>query len=104
MWQAVILSFLAAVLAVNSVPHFVKGVTKEPFPTFFGTSPVVNFVLAWPGFILAGLCLYWAHVPQHALPAAVAGSVGGLVMGLLHATHGAVGPEGKPAVAGGSAA
>lgn len=30
--QTAILCLLAGVLAANATPHFVKGITKEPFP------------------------------------------------------------------------
>jgi hypothetical protein len=33
MWQTILLSFLAGAMAANAMPHFVKGITREPYPT-----------------------------------------------------------------------
>lgn len=87
------LTCLAGALAANAVPHFVKGVTKEPFPTVFGPSPVVNVVAGWAGFVLAGLLVHWADVGQHPVASSAAGAGGALALALFHAWHGAFGLE-----------
>lgn len=61
MWQAVLLAFLAGVLAANAYPYFAKGITAQRFPTVFGSSPVINVLAGWSGLALAGLCLWGAH-------------------------------------------
>ncbi|MCT9929689.1 hypothetical protein N5079_05575 [Planotetraspora sp. A-T 1434] len=91
MWQTAVLSFLAAVFGTNAVPHFVKGITKEPFPTPFGPSPVINLVAGWGMFCLAGLLFAAADVRHDPRLAAVAAAVGVLLMGLFHARIGAFG-------------
>lgn len=91
MWQTVVLTLLAGVFAANSVPHFVKGITKERFPTIFGSSPLINVVTGWAGFVLSGLLLTWADVRDHPGAAAVAGAAGVLAMALFHASIGAFG-------------
>ena len=35
MTSTIVLCFIAGVLAANATPHFVKGITKEQFPTPF---------------------------------------------------------------------
>jgi hypothetical protein len=91
MWQTVALSFLAGVLGGNSVPHFVKGITKETFPSVFGPSPWVNLMAGWAGFVLTAVCVYGAHVDRHPGWAVASGAVGVLLIGLFHATIGAFG-------------
>jgi hypothetical protein len=48
-WYTYVACFLAGCFLVNALPHFIKGITGEPFPTPFATppgkglsSPVVN--------------------------------------------------------------
>lgn len=94
MWTTALFALFAGVFAANAVPHFVKGITKEPFPTPFGPSPVVNLVAGWGMFCLAGVLAYAAGIPGHPLAAALAGALGVLVMGLFHAAIGAFGRTG----------
>jgi hypothetical protein len=91
MWQTVGLSFLAGVLGANAVPHFVKGITKETYPTIFGSSPVVNLIAGWSGLVLTALCVSWAHVGRHPGWGLTFGAIGVLLMGLFHARVGAFG-------------
>ena len=42
MLSTIALCFVAGVLAANATPHFVKGITKEQFPTPFSPSPLPN--------------------------------------------------------------
>ena len=91
MWQTALLTFVAGVLGANAIPHFVKGITRERYPTVFGASPVVNLLVGWTGLVVAALLLHVAGVDAHAGAAAIAGSLGVLVMGLFHAGPGAFG-------------
>jgi hypothetical protein len=91
MWQTALLTFLAGILGGNAIPHFVKGITRERYPTVFGASPVVNLVVGWTGLVVAALLLKTADVGAHAIAAALTGSLGLLVMGLFHAGPGAFG-------------
>jgi len=91
MWQTTLLTFLAGILAGNSIPHFVKGITRERYPTVFGASAVVNLLVGWAGAVLAVLLFQAAGVNAHATAAAVAGGLGVLVIGLFHAGPGAFG-------------
>jgi hypothetical protein len=89
--QIVILSFLAGVLAANGTPHFVKGITKEPFPSLLGPTPVVNLVAGWALYAAAAVVLELAHPGAHPAWATAAAGVGVLAMGVFHATIGAFG-------------
>ncbi len=91
MASTVVLCFIAGVLAANATPHFVKGITKEQFPTPFTPSPLANLIGGWAMYVLAALLLVWAHVGQHPLAAVVAGALGVLPIGVFHAQIGAFG-------------
>lgn len=91
MGQTALLAFLAGLIGANSVPHFVKGITRERHPTVFGDSPVVNLVAGWVGLVLTVLCVQWAQVERSPGWALVTGALGVLVMGLFHARWGAFG-------------
>jgi hypothetical protein len=91
MWQTAVFSFFAGIFGANATPHFVKGITKERFPTAFGGSPVINVVVGWLGFLLAGALAYWAHVDQNPGAAVICGALGALLMAIFHATIGAFG-------------
>lgn len=91
MWQTMVLSFFAGVFGANATPHFVKGITKEPFPTPFGPSPVTNLIGGWAMFVLAAALVVWAHVDRYPVEASVFGALGVLLMGIFHAWIGAFG-------------
>jgi hypothetical protein len=91
MWQTALLTFLAGILAGNAIPHFVKGITRERYPTVFGASPIVNLLVGWSGLVVAALLLRVAGIDTHTEAAAIAGPLGVLVMGLFHAGPGAFG-------------
>ncbi|CAG7653989.1 hypothetical protein ACFQI7_32080 [Paenibacillus allorhizosphaerae] len=93
MIQSVLLSFLAGVSGANAIPHFVKGITKEPFPTPFGPSPVINLVSGWSMFVLSGFLGYGAHIGANLVPALASIAIGVLLMGLFHAWIGAFGKK-----------
>jgi hypothetical protein len=85
MIQSIFLSFFVGVFGANALPHFVKGITKEPFPTPFGPSPVLNLIAGWAMFILAGILGYWAHMDVHPIGAIISLALGVLLMGIFHA-------------------
>jgi hypothetical protein len=49
MTSTIVLCFIAGVLAANATPHFVKGITKEQFPTPFSAASLPNLIggLLW---------------------------------------------------------
>ncbi|MTD58848.1 hypothetical protein [Amycolatopsis pithecellobii] len=83
---AIILGFLGGLMGANSLPHFIKGITHESFPMFFGNTPVHNLVAGWVGLAIAGVLLYFAGIPDHAGTALIAIAVGALLAGLYHAS------------------
>ena len=99
MWTTILLTFFAGVFAANATPHFVKGITKEPFPTPLGHGPLINLVAGWGMYVIAALLLASADVTAWPWPAAVSGAIGVLVMGVFHAQVGAFGkrPPAEPA-------
>lgn len=91
MTQTLVLSFLAGLLGANATPHFVKGITKEQFPTPFSASALVNLVAGWAGYVLTAFLVLWAHVNQHPSAAILSGALGALLIGVFHAHVGAFG-------------
>ncbi|WP_052422857.1 hypothetical protein [Nonomuraea candida] len=103
MTQTILLSLFAGLLAANATPHFVKGITKEEFPTLFGPSPLINLVAGWGMYVLAAILTILADVAAHPVPAFAAGAVGVLAMGVFHAQVGAAGVGRRSAPARGRA-
>ena len=93
MIQAIALGLLAGLLIGNGIPHFLKGITKERYPTGFGSGPVVNLVAGWSGICLGVLALLAADLPAEPVPGGGSVAVGVLLIGLFHARIGAFGRE-----------
>lgn len=91
MWQTFALTFLAGVFAANATPHFVRGITKQHFPSIFGSGPLINVVVGWTGFVIAGLLFVASRAAAHPRIAFVATALGVLVMAVFHAWIGAFG-------------
>ena len=91
----IILSFLSGACGANAFPHFVRGITKETYPTVFGYSPVVNFIVGWAGFVMTTILVYLANMEQYPLLVFIFIALGVLLMGIFHAWHGSIGNEPK---------
>jgi hypothetical protein len=91
MWQTIIFSFLAGVMGGNALPHFIRGITKESYPSMLGNSPVPNFIAGWAGLVIAALLLHGAQVEREPLGAFIGAALGVLLIGLFHSWHGAFG-------------
>jgi hypothetical protein len=70
-WYVYVAAFFAGALLTNAVPHFVKGVCGEPFPTPFAkppgkglSSPVVNALWGLLNLIL-GLGFFYTGNLHH---------------------------------------
>ncbi|MEU6594144.1 hypothetical protein ABZ923_33895 [Streptomyces sp. NPDC046881] len=87
----VVLSFLTGIFAANATPHFIKGITKERFPTPFGDGPLVNLIAGWAMYVITVLLAVAAHAAERPVPAFAAAALGVLLMGIFHATIGAFG-------------
>lgn len=96
MVQTILLTFVAGVFGANGTPHFVKGITKEQFPTVFGAGPLVNLVAGWTMYVLTAVLLIFAHLDRHPMAALVSGALGVLLMGAFHARLGAFGKRPAP--------
>jgi len=71
-WYTYLAAFFAGAFLANAVPHFVKGVTGEPFPTPFAkppgkglSSPVVNVLWGLLNFIVGLVLFHVAHLHHH---------------------------------------
>jgi len=96
MWHLILLGFLGGLLAGNALPHFIRGITRQNYPSALGNGPVTNLVGGWVLLVVAALCLWWADLPSQPVAAFASVSVGVLLIGLFHAGPGAFGrPEAK---------
>jgi hypothetical protein len=93
MFVTVFLAFLAALVAGNGIPHFVKGITKESYPMIFSNMPIPNLIVGWLSFVIASVLVYFAKVSHYPLAAAMAAATGLLLIGLFHAGPGAFGKK-----------
>lgn len=93
MIQTVILMFFVGVFIANATPHFIKGITKDQFPTPFGPGSLVNLLAGWCMFVIASLLFHCAHPQHHYWASFIAISLGVLGMGVFHATIGAFGKQ-----------
>jgi len=91
-WYVYLLLLLSGMLLTNGVPHFVRGLCGQPFPSPFAkppgigdSSPTVN--VYWGFANLAGGAALFSHYP----PAGVVGwsvfSLGCLLIGTQLARH-----------------
>lgn len=85
MIRAIALGLLAGLLVGNGLPHFIKGITRERYPTAFGSGPVANLVAGWAGIVLGAFALLAADIPAAPLAGGAALAVGVLLIGLFHA-------------------
>lgn len=91
MWQTIILSFLGGLVGGNGLPHFIRGITKRPYPSAFGSAPIPNLIAGWLGLVLGAALLCWSDIPAHPTAAFAAIATGLLMIGLFHAGPGAFG-------------
>jgi hypothetical protein len=90
-WYTYLACFFAGAFLANAVPHFVKGVTGEPFPTPFAkppgkglSSPVVNVLWGLLNFIVGFVLFHVGHLHHHPHhPALILFFVGATVMSLM---------------------
>ena len=91
MWQSVLLSLVAGIFFGNGIPHFVKGITKERYPSMLGSGPVPNLIGGWLSFVGAGLLMHWIDLRHFRAASLAAAALGVLLIGLFHAAVGAFG-------------
>src|SRR5262249_6145046 len=64
------LSLLSGVLGGNALPHFMRGITRQRYPSAVGNGPIPNFIAGWVGLVLTAIPLHWAHIDRHPGPRA----------------------------------
>ena len=96
MVATILLSLLSGVLGGNAFPHFVRGITRQRYPSALGNGPIPNLLAGWVGLVLAAVRLYGAHPDRRPTAAFVAAMVGVLAIGLFHAGPGAFGRREQP--------
>ena len=91
-WYFYLLEFLAGAFLVNSVPHFVQGISGTPFQSPFAkppgigeSSPVVNVIWGFSNLV-GGLLLLHFFWPMNWYGWLAVG-VGALVMAVQLASH-----------------
>jgi hypothetical protein len=89
MIQAIALAFLAGLMGLNGVPHFVTGITGREFPNVTGNSATNNALGGLAAFAIAAALLALAHVSAHPRAALLAGALGAVLMTVFHARRGA---------------
>ncbi len=89
MLPAILLAFLAGLMALNGVPHFVAGITGHEFPNLTGNSATNNALGGLAAFAIAAALLAVAHVDAHRWPALLAAAAGAVLMTVFHARRGA---------------
>ena len=90
-WYTYLACFFAGAFLANAVPHFVKGVTGEPFPTPFAkppgkglSSPVVNALWGLLNFIIGFVLIHVGRLHHHPRHSALILFVAGVtVMSLM---------------------
>lgn len=92
----ILIGLLSGLLAGNGFPHFVRGITKQNYPSVFGSGPATNLIVGWIGLTLASIGFAWISTSPDSIAALVAGAIGVLAIGLFHATIGAFGRDSQP--------
>ena len=64
MLQSVVVGFFCGVLFGNGIPHFVRGITKENYPSMLDNSPTPNLIGGWICFIVAIWLSRWIDFAQ----------------------------------------
>jgi hypothetical protein len=93
MISAIIVSFLAGVWFGNGIPHFVRGITKQNYPSALGNSPIPNLFAGWLAIATTPLFLLLVDPTKHPVACWVAALLGVLAIGLFHAGPGAFGKK-----------
>ncbi|HZX07374.1 hypothetical protein [Kribbella sp.] len=89
MVETIVLAFLAGLMGLNGVPHFVTGITGREFPNLTGNSATNNAIGGLAAFAIAAVLLAVAPVGTHPRAALIAGAFGAVLMTVFHARRGA---------------
>jgi hypothetical protein len=97
MANAIIIGLLIGLISGNSIPHFVKGITKENYPCLFGNSPIPNLFAGWLFLNITCVLIYFWNYQSFPIVSLIFCSLGLLLIGLFHAGPGAFGKKEKGA-------
>jgi hypothetical protein len=94
-WYFYLLEVLGGMFLANAVPHFVQGISGNPFPTPFAkppgqgdSSPLVNVVWGFGNLVAGGLLLHFFWPPGDAVWAGwIAVGAGALLLAAQMAVH-----------------
>jgi hypothetical protein len=89
-WYSYIASFFAGLFLANSVPHLVRGVCGDPFPTPFAkppgkglSSPTVNVLWALFNLVIGYILVRIGNVSDKNLPALIVFFIGVAAISLM---------------------
>jgi hypothetical protein len=86
MLLTVVFGLLAGFFAGDGLPYYAEGsARRDGNPSPFGKSPVVNVIIGWAAFVVAGVFGWLAQIPSHPVAGGISVAVGVLVVGLIHA-------------------
>jgi hypothetical protein len=93
-WYHYLAALLAGMFLVNAVPHFVNGVSGQPFPSPFAdppgqglSPPVVNVLWGSFNLVVGYLLASFARLRNAVLWPRVIAAIGGLVTAYFLASH-----------------
>lgn len=93
-WYQYLFVFLAGGFIINGIPHFVKGLTGQQFPTPFAkppgvglSSPTLNIVWATSNFLLSALFFFLADITSDSLWLLLSGFTGCMCMAFYLASY-----------------
>jgi hypothetical protein len=93
-WYQYLASFFAGAFSANVIPHFVKGICGDKFPTPFAkppgkglSSPLVNMVWSLFNIIISYLLFKSGQVATGNLPTLIVFFAGIAAMGIMLSIH-----------------
>lgn len=86
-WYHYLLAFCAAIFLTNFLPHFINGISGNPFPSPFTeppgvglSSPVENITWATINFLMGAALIYFGKLNQRHQSILIAYFIGALTM------------------------
>ena len=93
-WYHYVAAFFAGVFLSNTIPHFVKGITGDKFPTPFAkppgkglSSPVVNVVWGLFNLVVGYLLFRVSHLSQDNILSLITFFAGFVLMSIQMGSH-----------------
>ena len=93
-WYNYLAAFFSAAFLSNAVPHFIKGVSGDKFPTPFAkppgkglSSPLVNVLWALLNMVIGCVLLRAAHISCNKMPALILFFAGFAAMSIMSAVN-----------------